>query len=434
MKKYSKYKKTDIDGVNELPENWRTIKLAYFGVFDKGRGISKSQLSTDGDKVILYGDIYTKYNLQTKDPIRKAPKNVTKGSTPIHCGDLLFTGSGETREEIGKTIVYLGEEQAYAGGDVIIFRQNKYNSLFLSYLLNSYPYEYQKSKMGKGEIVVHIYSSQLRDVKAILPTIKEQTDIATYLDHKTALIDKLIASNEKQIKLLEEKRKATINQAVTKGLDPNVKMKDSGVEWIGEIPEHWEVKKLKWVLESEDSRRIPLSSSQRGTMEYKQYPYYGASGIIDYVEDYIFEEPMILFGEDGANLLNRTKRLAFIADGKYWVNNHAHILRPKTGNDIRYICEQLELNDVSTIVSGSAQPKLTQDNLSNIKLIVPPVREQEEIATFLDTEITQTERLEKKIKKQNKLLKEYRQSLISHVVTGKVDVRDEVKILEKRND
>ena len=194
---------------------------------------------------------------------------------------------------------------------------------------------------------------------AVAPPIIEQRVIAAFLDRETAKIDALVAKKERLIELLQEKRAALITRAVTKGLGPNVPMKDSGVDQLGEIPAHWEVKPLKSVFTNLDSERIPLSSEVRATMT-KEYPYYGASGVIDYVEDYLFDEPLILVAEDGANLYSRSTPLAFVAEGKYWVNNHAHILRPLDGR-VHYWAHVLASIVFDPWISGSAQPKLTSE-------------------------------------------------------------------------
>lgn len=195
---------------------------------------------------------------------------------------------------------------------------------------------------------------------------------------------------------------------------------DSGVEWIGKMPAHWEVKRVKDELSSLDYKRIPLSAEVRGKMTEQSYDYYGASGVIDKVEDYIFNESTILIGEDGANLYSRSSPLAFIATGKYWVNNHAHILKPKRGN-IHFFCYLLEAFDYTTLISGSAQPKLTAGQLNRILLMVPTPLEQVIIANYLDTKTTQIDRqidlLSKKSTQYNKL----KQSLINETVTRGLD-------------
>ncbi len=150
----------------------------------------------------------------------------------------------------------------------------------------------------------------------------------------------------------------------------------------------------------------------------------GASGVIDKVENYIFDEPLILIGEDGANLHLRSTPLAFKATGKYWVNNHAHVLKPKHGN-IDYLTNMLESLDYTHYITGAAQPKLTSEHLMNITVIIPPSLEQAQIANFLDDKTQQIDELIATEQQKIELLKKYRQSLISEVVTGKIDVRNE---------
>ena len=192
--------------------------------------------------------------------------------------------------------------------------------------------------------------------------------------------------------------------------------KESGVEWLGEVPKHWVIGKVKYVTENLDKSRVPLSSLERGKRP-GIYPYYGASGIIDYIDDYLFDEDTILFGEDGANLLARSTPLAFLATGKYWVNNHAHVLKAKDGLN-RFWVMVLENIDITPVVSGSAQPKLTSEALGNLNVVYPPsIDERREILTFLDKETTNIDTLIDKQEQLITLLQEKRQAIISHTVT-----------------
>ena len=133
-----------------------------------------------------------------------------------------------------------------------------------------------------------------------------------------------------------------------------------------------------------DGQRKPLESADRARRQ-GIYPYYGASGIIDYIDDYIFDESLILLGEDGANILNRSLPLCFIATGKYWVNNHAHVMRPKKGHNIKFLCELLESLDYTRYNTGTAQPKLNQEKCRGIELVLPRYEEQCRIADFLSS-------------------------------------------------
>ena len=194
------------------------------------------------------------------------------------------------------------------------------------------------------------------------------------------------------------------------------KYKDSGVEWLGEVPEHWEVGAIKRYFTFLNNRRVPLSSEERGNKN-GNFPYYGASGIIDWIDEYIFDDDLILVSEDGANLLNRSTPIAFIAYGCYWVNNHAHILAPPDKNLIFWSL-LIESIDLVPFITGSAQPKLTYEALANILIASPTdVNEIEKISYFLNQETTKIDDLIDESTNVIVLLKEKRQALISHAVT-----------------
>lgn len=192
--------------------------------------------------------------------------------------------------------------------------------------------------------------------------------------------------------------------------------KESEVQWMESIPSHWLEGRIKHISTNLDFRRIPLSAEERGNRQ-GEYPYYGASGVIDRVDGYLFDEDTILFGEDGANLLAKSTPLAFIASGKYWVNNHAHILKP-LDEMYSFWVNYLNSLDISPAVSGSAQPKLTAEALGNLEIVYPPsIKERQTIANFLDHETAKIDILIEKQQQLIKLLKEKRQAVISHAVT-----------------
>lgn len=195
--------------------------------------------------------------------------------------------------------------------------------------------------------------------------------------------------------------------------------KDSGVEWLGMVPEHWIVKKAKFSFNFLNSKRIPLSAEERTGMQ-RIFPYYGASGIIDYVDDYLFDGPSVLVAEDGANLLSRSTPLAFIADGKYWVNNHAHILLPNEG-PFEYWANLLCSVNFDPYITGSAQPKMTKEKIGSIPLPCPPLDEQRIIADFLSNRIFQIDRLIEKKQALIEKLNEKRTALITRAVTKGLD-------------
>ena len=143
----------------------------------------------------------------------------------------------------------------------------------------------------------------------------------------------------------------------------------------------WEQRKLGDIVEFLDGRRKPLKESDRIK---GKYPYYGASGIIDYINDYLFDEDLILLSEDGANIIDRNYPVCFMATGKYWVNNHAHVLKPKVGMVDKFICESLESQDYAKFNTGTAQPKLNQEICQKIEILVPNEGEQKYISNFLE--------------------------------------------------
>ena len=177
---------------------------------------------------------------------------------------------------------------------------------------------------------------------------------------------------------------------------------------------------LRYAFEFMDHKRLPLSAIER---EKKKgiYPYYGASGIIDFIDEYIFDQSLLLIAEDGANLLSKSTPLCFIATGKYWVNNHAHVLKPKFG-DLVYWAELLSCFDYTVYITGAAQPKLSRDNLGGIFIPVPPLSELENITKFIENIKPAYNQNIDTLMKQISYLKEYKTTLINSAVTGKIKV------------
>ena len=183
---------------------------------------------------------------------------------------------------------------------------------------------------------------------------------------------------------------------------------------LGIIPEDWEVKRLGEVCTFLDSQRIPIKDADRSKMQ-GQYPYYGASGIIDYVNDYIFDDDLILLGEDGANIITRSTPLAFLVSGKVWINNHAHVLKTNKGYNRYYICNYLESLTYDKYNTGTAQPKLNQEVCEHIPVLIPSEEEQYKISDLLtlwDTAIAKQTQLIEKLTLRKK-------GLMQQLLTGK---------------
>ncbi|WP_034362838.1 restriction endonuclease subunit S [Helicobacter japonicus] len=214
LNKNTELKESGVKYLGTTPKHWEVRRLASFGKFSKGGNIGRNDLLDEGISTLIYGDIYTKYEIKTHTLHSKVSQETAKNATPIYKGDILFSGSGETKEDIGKNIVYLGDEKAFAGGDVIIFRQNQNDALFLSYALNTQGVRFCKLIESKGEIIVHIYASNLRDIKIPLPPLQEQKAIASYLDTQITKIDLAIEKTKQQITYIKEYKTSLINQVI----------------------------------------------------------------------------------------------------------------------------------------------------------------------------------------------------------------------------
>ena len=181
-----------------IPENWKVMRLGEIGSFSKGSGIKREDISETGVPCIRYGELYTRYHNYISEPVSRIPLSVAYQALPVASGDLLFAGSGETAEEIGRCSAYIGAEQAYAGGDIIVFRPIGQNPIFLGHLMNFSTIATQKSRMGQGDAVVHISARNLAEVQVGLPSLYEQCAIAEVLadvDGLLGALEALIAKN-----------------------------------------------------------------------------------------------------------------------------------------------------------------------------------------------------------------------------------------------
>ena len=280
--------------------------------------------------------------------------------------------------------------------------------------------------------VKHLSSLDVLKFRLPLPPPDEQLSIVEFLDRETGRIDALVEKKRLLSERLEEYRTALITRTVTRGLpgeaaraaglDPSPRLKPSGVEWLGDVPEHWETTRLARVITCLDGRRIPLNAEQRADFQ-GEHPYWGANGVLDYVAGWLFDEPLVLLGEDGAPFFDANKRVAFSVSGKIWVNNHAHVLRP-TGIHPEFLTHLLNTTEFAFFIDGSTRDKLTQGQMNSIPVPVPPLNEQREISKFLHQRTGQIDRLVKRVETNIERLREHRIALITAAVTGKINVRE----------
>ncbi|WJI08800.1 restriction endonuclease subunit S [Methanobacterium sp. CWC-01] len=274
--------------------------------------------------------------------------------------------------------VILGKSAAYINLKSDIFKEFIYNYLQTHKIHNFFNGELT------GTTIKNLSLATLKNTPLFLPDLKEQEKIASFLSKVDEKIDLL----EKNQELWETYKKGMMQQIFSQKL----RFKDEN----GEDYPDWEEKRLGEVAHFLDGRRIPLKSSDRAKRR-GPYPYYGASGIIDYIDDYIFDEELVLLAEDGANIITRSSRLAFLAKGKYWVNNHAHVIKGLPEINQYFLCEQLERVNYAKYNTGTAQPKLNNKVCLKIPIKIPKIEEQEKIASILSKIDEKIEQLDKEL-------------------------------------
>ena len=427
QQKYPNFKSSGVAWLGDIPEHWQTrrFKSVIESTINGVWGDEPKQDENDFVCVRVADFCYDKLTISDQNLTLRNIEPSQQCSRSLEQGDLLIekSGGGDT-QPVGRVVKVSLNEQAVCSNFIArLVTTNVIDNSFLAYVFYgaySVSLNTRAIKQTTGIQNLDLYAYLCENFA--LPPIDEQKKIVDFLNRETATIDTLIAKKQQLIQALQKQRMALISHAVTKGLDPRVRMKESGVEWIGKMPAHWELIRLKFLFKFLNSRRIPLSAEERGDME-RVYPYYGASGIIDHVDSYLFDESLILVAEDGANLFSKSTPLAFIAEGKYWVNNHAHILRPRDSR-IKYWEYVLTTIEYDPWITGSAQPKLTIENLGSIVLPEPPDDEKQLITNYLNYQISALDTLIVKTREGIDKIQKYRTTLISSAVTGKIDVRN----------
>lgn len=420
---YPKYKPSGVEWLGDVPEHWelKRLKMAV--------QLSDKKVEADEENPVPYIGLE---NIESW----------TGRLLPIN-PDVVPTGTANAFKKehtlFGKLRPYLAKAcnpdfDGLCSTELLVFNGSNFHRKALLYSLLTDGFVKLVDSSTYGSKMPRANWDFIGNCVMPIAPPAEQRAIAAFLDRETKRIDRLVARKRELIERLKEKRTALISRTVTRGLPPdaaakaglpvNPPLKPSGLDWLGDIPAHWNTVPVRYAFYNLDHRRIPVAGEDRANVE-KIYPYYGASGIIDYVEDYLFDETLILVAEDGANLLSRSTPLAFLATGKYWVNNHAHILKPVAG-DISYWAAVLQTYDFTPLVTGAAQPKLTSERLGGIQLPKPPLEEQTTIAAYLDAETAKLDALAAKVEQAVERLQEHRTALITAAVTGKIDVRKAV--------
>lgn len=408
------YKDSGIEWIGQIPIDWKMQPLAiYFAENSK----SNSDLGSVNALQFKYGEIIQKPNngkeLTDKD------RELLEKYTVVSPDDIVVNGLNLNYDLKSLRIAKVREDGIITSAYIVLRPRNGANASFYNYYLKALDFQKIFHGMGVG-IRLTLSYDELRSMLLAVPSFEEQQRIADYLDKKCAEIDGLIELQEQMIAQLTDYKQSVINEAVTKGLDANAHLVSSGIDWIGDYPSHWDIIKIGFIFDNLDYLREPISAELR-ERNNPQYDYYGASGVIDKIDHYNVDDKVLLIGEDGANLVMRNLPLIYKAEGKFWVNNHAHILRPKK-DDYDYLAHALEAANYRNYITGSAQPKLSQENLQAVKLPIPPLSEQQAIAAYLDKKCSEIDDLIAMKQQKIETLKEYKKSLIFEYVTGKKEI------------
>lgn len=406
MAQYSSYKDSGFEWIGQIPSHWRVLKSKYLWreSFDTSQTGSEDLLS-----VSQYDGI---------TPANGSRSESLVGYKIVEENDLVINIMLAWMGGLGVSAYNGLVSPAYCVYRLIGDNNPKY--MHYLYKTPMYLAEFARHSTGVIPSRWRMYTDDFGQVLSLIPPRYEQDAMVEYLDAATAKIDEAIAQQQRMIDLLNERKRIIVNHAVTKGVDPSVKYVDSGIAWIGSMPEHWQLMQLRYTVTNHDNLRQPITADQR-ERNNPQYDYYGASGVIDRIDHYNVDDKVLLIGEDGANLVLRNLPLVYKAEGKIWVNNHAHILKPKD-NDYDFMAFVLEAADYTLFITGSAQPKLSQANLNAVKLPIPPIEEQREIVKTIKPLL---EKIDNSIAQQTRMieyLEERKQIIINDVVTGKVKV------------
>ena len=365
----------------KVPENWVWVRLGAVCGFERGITFPSfaKQNERDDENIPCLRTANVQDELELNDLIYVNKKYYKNNIDKLIRENDIIMSTANSRELVGKTsFVYKVEYPMIFGGFVMALRANKLLSKFLFYYLRlEFLLGRFRGESTQTTNIANISSSVLGEYTFPLPPLSEQQRIVECIEELFAKLDEAKERLQEVADSFAVRKAGILHKAFTGELTKQWR-RENGVS-----DESWEEKKLSEITENQDSKRIPLSKSQRDNMN-RIYDYYGASGIIDKVDDYIFEGKKLLIGEDGANLVTRSKDIAFIADGKYWVNNHAHILDVKDTVLLMYLCHYINNMDLIPYVTGSAQPKLTQAKMNNIKIFLPTLSEQHEIVRLID--------------------------------------------------
>ena len=436
MKKYDNYKDSGIEWIGEIPEHWEVKPFKHLVICNSEALTEKTNPEMEINYIEI-GDVNSFDGIKetSKYTFEKAPSRARR---IVREGDVIIS----TVRTYLKAITSISSkfDGFIASTGFAVLTPKLIHSGFLGNIALCEGLIGEIISLSKGVSYPSITSQDLTNISIPFPSKNEQNAIANYLDHKTTQIDTLIAKKEQFICLLQEERTAVINQAVTKGLDPKVKMKDSGIEWLGEIPEHWTSYRIDWVT---DIVRGNTGFKKDELLKIGEYValQYGKTYKVDIVDDSFnffvnsefFKESQVVSKGDSI-LISTSETVEDLGHTCFYNNGNIGLLGGeqillKPNRKVLYekylyqYARQFGF-ELKKYAKGLKVFRFNTTDLKQIFIAIPSIEEQIKIADFLDLETIRIDSLISKSKQEIELLKEYKTALISEVVTGKVDVRD----------
>ena len=373
------YKETEI-GV--IPKDWEVQIFKNISELKRGTSFTKKDL-VEGDIPVIAGG---------KEPAYYHNDYNRDGDT------ITLSGSGANAGYVN----FFTSKIFMSDGFTVKGKKNISLTKYLFYFLKNK--QEQIYYLQSGGAQPHIYTKNIAPIPISLPPLKEQEKIANILSTADEKIDAI----DLQIQKAETLKKGLLQKLLSEGIG-HTEFKDSE---LGQIPENWEITTIGKSSKNFDAKRVPLKSEDRQEIQ-GYYPYYGAQGIIDYINDYIFDGEYLLVAEDGQNVIIQKYDIAFVVSGKFWVNNHAHILQANDNMNLHFISSILNHINITKYVTGSELKKLNKAQLNSIKIPLPPIKEQKQIADILSTADEKLEVLRAKKDKYEELKKGLLQKLLS---------------------
>ena len=430
MNKYDSYKDSEIQWIEKIPTSWNTRKLKFLGTVYGGLTGKKGDDFGDEDnpknkQYIPYTNIFNNI-LISKDHFDFVIFEKDEKQNLVKKNDLLVLMSSENYEDLGKTSILLDDcDELYLNSFCKGFRttNENMNPIFINYQLQGHLHRELISVEGSGFTRINLQQNRLLNTPILTTSLTEQNQIVSYLDTKTLLIDSLIQRTQLKIELLKKKRNSTINEVVTNGLNPNIEMKESGVDWIGEVPRHWEIKKLKYLLKHIKEKLTPNENDKKISPEYVE----SDTGICtNFYSEYSGDGYKFIPGDILLNKLRIYLKKVLRVDFDGYSLGEMIVLRTEQKNLSEFIFNSFfsdvligYLNSLST---GVKVPRVSPDEILSTKFPLPPINEIIKINEFIKHS---NSKIDKKVfleEKKIDLLKEYKQSLISEVVSGKKKV------------